>query len=108
MSKKYTLDNNEVAFLKVLYSTFAAIDLVVVAAQQNKEMSEEDKLKTLREIVIKSQEGVSSEYIRGELIRKNVLPNDPTRVCKYDPSVYNENNECEVFDATDQVVDKEK
>lgn len=101
MSKKYTLDNNEVAFLRVLYSAFAAIDFTIVAAQQNKGMSEEDKLKTLREIVIKTQEGLSSEYIRGELIRKNVLPNDPTLVCKYDPSIYNENNEAEVFDATE-------
>lgn len=106
MSKKYRLDGNEVAFLKVLYSTFAAIDLTIVAAQSNKEMSEEDKLKTLREIVIKAQEGLSSEYIRGELIRKEVLPNDPSLICKYDPSVYNENHECEVLDAADQALAK--
>lgn len=101
MSKKYTLDNNEVAFLRVLYSAFAAIDFTIVAAQQNKEMSEEDKLKTLREIVIKTQEGLSSEYIRGELIRKNIIPNDPTLICKYDPSISNDKNEAEVFDSVE-------
>ena len=106
MSKKYRLDNNEVAFLKVLYSTFAALDLTIVAAQQNEEMSWEEKLKTLREIVIKAQEGLSSEYIRGELIRKEVLPNDPSLICKYDPSIYNENQECEVLDQADQALAK--
>ena len=106
MSKKYRLDNNEVAFLNVLYSTFAALDLTIVAAQQNEDMSWEDKLKTLREIVIKAQEGLSSEYIRGELIRKEVLPNDPTIVCKYDPSVYNKSQECEVFNYSDQTIEK--
>ena len=106
MSKKYRLDNNEVAFLNVLYSTFAALDLTIVAAQQNEDMSWEDKLKTLREIVIKAQEGLSSEYIRGELIRKEVLPNDPTIVCKYDPSVYNTSQEGEVFNYSDQTIEK--
>lgn len=103
MSKKYVLDGNEVAFLKVLYSTFAAIDLTLVAAESNKEMPEEDKLKTIREIVIKAQEGLSSEYIRGELIRKEILPNDPSIICKYDPSIYNENHECEVLDSSEKV-----
>ena len=99
MSKKYHLDNNEVAFLNVLYSAFAAIDLTVVAAQTNKDLSEDEKLKTIREIVIKAQEGLSSEYIRGELIRKGVLPNNPTLICKYDPSVSNENHECYVIES---------
>lgn len=97
MSKKYKLDNNEVAFLQVLYSAFAAIDLTVAAASDNKKMTEKDKLKTIATVVSKAATGLSSEYIRGELIRKGVLENDPTMVCSYDPSADNKEHEVIVF-----------
>ena len=97
MSKTYTLDNNEAAFLRVLYSSFAAIDLTINAAKKNKSMSQNDKLKTIATVVSKVATGLSSEYIRGELIRKGVLENDPTLVCSYDPSDDNAKHECTVY-----------
>lgn len=97
MSKTYTLDNNEVAFLRVLYSSFAAIDLTIKASKDNKSMSQREKLKTIATVVSKVATGLSSEYIRGELIRKGILENDPTLVCSYDPSDDNVKHECEVY-----------
>ena len=97
MSKKYRLDNNEAAFLRVIYSAFAAFDLTIAAANDNKKMSEKEKLKIIATVVSKSATGLSSEYIRGELIRKRVIENDPTMVCSYDPSDDNKNHEVEVF-----------
>ena len=97
MSKTYTLDNNEAAFLRVLYSSFAAIDLTINAAKKNKSMSQNDKLKTIATVVSKVATGLSSEYIRGELIRKGVLENDPTIICSYDPSDDNVKHECTVY-----------
>ena len=97
MSKKYTLDDNEAAFLRVLYSSFAAIDLTITAAKDNKSMSQKEKLKTIATVVSKVATGLSSEYIRGELIRKGVLENDPTIICSYDPSDENAKHECEVY-----------
>ena len=97
MSKKYKLDNNEAAFLQVLYSAFAAIDLTVAAASDNKKMTEKDKLKTIATVVSKAATGLSSEYIRGELIRKGVLENDPSLICSYDPSANNKEHEVTVF-----------
>ena len=97
MSKTYTLDNNEAAFLRVLYSSFAAIDLTINAAKKNKSMSQNDKLKTIATVVSKVATGLSSEYIRGELIRKGVLENDPTLICSYDPSDDNVKHKCTVY-----------
>ena len=97
MSKTYTLDNNEAAFLRVLYSSFAAIDLTINAAKKNKSMSQNDKLKTIATVVSKVATGLSSEYIRGELIRKSVLENDTTLICSYDPSDDNVKHECTVY-----------
>lgn len=97
MSKKFVLDNNEAAFLQVLYSTFAAIDLTLVAAKDNKKLSNEKKLETIATVVSKAATGLSSEYIRGELIRKGVLENDPTLVCAYDPTENNPKHEVTVF-----------
>ena len=97
MSKTYTLDNNEAAFLNVLYSSFAAIDLTINAAKKNKSMSQKDKLRTIATIVAKAATGLSSEYIRGELIRKGVLENDPTIVCSYDPTDANTKHEVQVY-----------
>ena len=97
MSKKYTLDKNEIAFLQVLYSAFAAIDLTIAAAHDNKKMKQEDKLKTIATVVAKAATGLSSEYIRGELIRKGVIENEPTLVCAYDPSEANTKHEVTVL-----------
>lgn len=97
MSKTYTLDNNEAAFLRVLYSSFAAIDLTISAAKDNKAMSQKEKLKTIATVVSKVAAGLSSEYIRGELIRKGVLENDPTIICSYDPSDDNVKHKCTVY-----------
>lgn len=97
MSKTYVLDNNEAAFLQVMYSTFAAIDLTIVAAKDNKKLSNKKKLETIATVVSKAASGLSSEYIRGELIRKGVLENDPTLICAYDPTEENVKHEVTVF-----------
>lgn len=97
MSKEYRLDNNEAAYLRVLYSTFAAIDLTVKAAKDNKKMSAKKKLAIIATVLEKGATGLASEYIRGELIRKGILENDPTLVCSYDPSDTNKDHIVKVY-----------
>lgn len=97
MSKQFKLDFNEAAFLHVLYSAFAGNGLAIDMAKQKKEISKKEALRLLAEVNNEACVGLASEYIRGELIRKGVLENDPTLFCSFDPSADNKDLMVEVF-----------
>lgn len=99
MSKKYHLDQNEVAFLHCINSAFAGIyTWAEMLKEGGKKVPKKKILEAFQEIIAQTNTAVSSEYIRGELIKKGVLENgDDTGLCIFDPSVDNENSETEVF-----------
>jgi hypothetical protein len=99
MSKKYHLDQNEVAFLHCLNGAFAGLyTMLEVAKSGGQKISKKKLLEAIQDIIAQTNTAISSEYIRGELIKKGVLENgDDTGLCTFDPSVDNENSETEVF-----------
>lgn len=99
MSKKYHLDQNNVAFLHCLNGAFAGLyTMLEVAKSGGKKISKKKLLEAIQETIAQTNTAISSEYIRGELIKKGVLENgDDTGLCTFDPSVDNENSEAEVF-----------
>lgn len=97
MSKTYKLDKNEAAFLHVLYSAFSGNALAIDMAKQNKKVSKKEALRLLADINNQACVGMASEYIRGELIRKGVIPNDPTLFCSFDPTADNKDLTVEVY-----------
>lgn len=99
MSHKYHLDQNEVAFLHCLNGAFAGLyTMLEVAKSGGQKISKKKLLEAIQDIIAQTNTAISSEYIRGELIKKGVLENgDDTGLCIFDPSVDNENSEAEVF-----------
>lgn len=99
MSKKYHLDQNNVAFLHCLNSAFAGIyTWLKLFKEGGKKIPKKKLIEAFQEIIVQTNTAVASEYIRGELIKKGVLENgDDTGLCTFDPSVDNENSEAEVF-----------
>lgn len=98
MSKKYHLDQNNVAFLHCINGAFAGIYTYLEMLKNTKKVPKKKMLDALQEVTAQTNTAVSSEYIRGELIKKGVLENgDDTGLCIFDPSVDNENSETEVF-----------
>lgn len=99
MSKKYHLDQNEVAFLHCINSAFAGVYTWIELAKNNSKKIPKKKLtEALQDIIAQTNTALASEYIRGELIKKGVLENgDDTGLCTFDPSVDNENSEAEVY-----------
>lgn len=85
--KTFSLKPHEVGYLKLLYSTFAGIDYATAsAATQMKSRSDEKKVKVIREIQAHAVVGLASEYIRAALVMDNLVENDPTLICTFDPS----------------------
>lgn len=99
MSKKYHLDQNNVAFLHCINSAFAGLyTYIELIKEQGKKLPKKKILEALQDTIAQTNTAISSEYIRGELIKKGVLENgDDTGLCIFDPSVDNENSETEVF-----------
>lgn len=99
MSKKYHIDQNNVAFLHCVNSAFAGIyTWAEMLKEGGKKIPKKKLIEAFQEIIAQTNTAVSSEYIRGELIKKGVLENgDDTGLCTFDPSVDNENAEVEVF-----------
>lgn len=97
--KKYHLDQNEVAFIHFLNSAFAGVyTLLELLKTDKKKMPKKELLEALQDTIAQTNTAVSSEYIRGELIKKGVLENgDDTMLCTFDPSEDNENSETEVY-----------
>lgn len=99
MSKKYHLDQNNVAFLHCVNGAFAGIyTYLEMLKEGGKKIPKKKLLAAIQEIVAQTNTAVASEYIRGELIKKGVLENgDDTGLCTFDPSVDNKDSEAEVF-----------
>lgn len=99
MSKKYHLDQNEVAFLHCINGAFAGLYTYIELLKSNgKKIPKKKLLEALQGTLARTNTAISSEYIRGELIKKGVLENgDNTGLCVFDPSIDNEDAETEVF-----------
>lgn len=99
MSRKYHLDQNNVAFLHCLNGAFAGLyTMLEVAKSGGRKISKKKLLEAIQETIAQTNTAISSEYIRGELIKKGVLENgDDTGLCIFDPSIDNEDAETEVF-----------
>lgn len=99
MSKKYHLDQNEVAFLHCVNSAFAGIYAWAELLKTNgKKIPKKQLIDAFQDITAQTNTALASEFIRGELIKKGVLENgDDTALCTFDPSVDNENAETEVY-----------
>lgn len=98
--KKYHLDQNNVAFIHCVNGAFAGIYTMLEMAKTEgkKKISKKKLLEALQEVIAQTNTAITSEYIRGELIKKGVLENgDDTGLCTFDPSVENENSEAEVY-----------
>ena len=98
--KKYHLDQNNVAFIHCVNGAFAGIYAMLEMAKSegNKKIPKKKLLEALQEVIAQTNTAITSEYIRGELIKKGVLENgDDTGLCTFDPSIENENSEAEVY-----------
>lgn len=97
MSKKYHLDQNEVAFLHCINSAFAGLDLSLTMIDKAKGITKKQLMKAIKNTLAQTNTVLCSEYIRGELIKKGVVENGVEMLCTFDPSVDNKNSETEVY-----------
>lgn len=99
MSKKYHLDQNNVAFVHCVNSAFAGVyTLLEMLKEGGKKIPKKKLLGAVQDVIAQTNTAITSEYIRGELIKKGVFTNeDDVALCTFDPSVDNENSETEVF-----------
>lgn len=96
--KTFRLQPHEIGYLKLMYSTFAGMDYATAnAAVQMKGRKDTQIMKTIREVQIKSLNGLASEYIRAALIMKKLLTNADKVFCVFDPSPENKDGECIVM-----------
>lgn len=99
--KTYRIDGNEAAFLHTVNGAFAGIDYLLDNIRDGKKFNKQAVVKTIKEILSQANIAISSEYIRGELIKKGVLDNDPTLLCTFDPSEDNKDLKVEVYTRDD-------
>lgn len=96
--KTFRLQPHEIGYLKLMYSTFAGMDYATAnATVQMKGRKDEQIMKTIREVQIKSLNGLASEYIRAALVMKKVLNADEKVFCVFDPTDKNVDGECIVM-----------
>ena len=96
--KKFRLQPHEIGYLRLLYSGFAGMDYATANAElQMKGRKDSQIMKTIREVQIKTMEGLASEYIRASLIMKKLLTNADKVFCVFDPSPENKDGECVVM-----------
>lgn len=96
--KTFRLQPHEVGYLRLICSTFAGMDYATAnAVVVVKNRGDKKIIQTIREVQIKSMQGLASEYIRAALIAKKMLTNDEKVFCVFDPSDENVNGECVVM-----------
>jgi hypothetical protein len=98
--KKYHLDQNNVAFIHCVNGAFAGIYtmLELSKTEGKKKIPRKKLIEAIQDVIAQTNTAITSEYIRGELIKKGVLENgDDTGLCTFDPSIDNENSEAEVY-----------
>ena len=82
--KKFRLQPHEIGYLRLLYSGFAGMDYATANAETKmKSRKDSQIMKTIREVQIKTMEGLASEYIRAALIVKKLLTNDEKVFCVF-------------------------
>lgn len=100
MPHKYHLDQNNVAFIHCINGAFAGIYTMLELSKTDgkKKISRKKLIEAIQDVIAQTNTAITSEYIRGELIKKGVLENgDDTGLCTFDPSIDNENSEAEVY-----------
>lgn len=98
--KKYHLDQNNVAFIHCVNGAFAGIYtmLELSKTEGKKKISRKKLIEAIQDVIAQTNTAITSEYIRGELIKKGVLENgDDTGLCTFNPSIDNKNSEAEVY-----------
>lgn len=98
--KKYHLDQNNVAFIHCVNGAFAGIYTMLELSKTDgkKKIPRKKLIEAIQDVIAQTNTAITSEYIRGELIKKGVLENgDDTGLCTFDPSIDNKNSEAEVY-----------
>lgn len=103
--KKYHLTPNQVAFIKLMHSTFAGIDFSINLANNPpagcRKLKKKELIEALKETLAQADQALVSEYIRGELVKENILEDGGQELCVFDPSDDNVKHETEVYTPDD-------
>lgn len=96
MPKKYHLDQNEIAFIHCTHGAFAGMYAWTKLIEGNLKKTPKKKLlEAFQSIITQTDTALTSEYIRGELIKKGVLENGGGELCTFDP--LGDNTDAEVY-----------
>lgn len=113
--KRYHLTPNQVAFIKLMHSTFAGIDFSINLANNPpagcRKLKKKELIEALKETLAQADQALVSEYIRGELVKENILEDGGQELCVFDPSDDNVKHETEVYTQDDLIAiraEKEK
>ena len=88
--KKYKLDQNNIAFIHLVHSAFAGLNLSIELLNGGKGITKKQLLKAIQNTVQQTDVALVSEYIRGELVKKGVLQNGGKEFCSFDTSPEND------------------
>lgn len=105
MSKKYHLTPDQAAFVHLINSAFAgiefSIDLAVNPPAGVRKISKNDLVKAIKATLAQTNQALTSEYIRGELVKEGILEDGGQELCVFDPSDDNKDQDTEVFTPED-------
>lgn len=101
MSKQYHLTPDQVAFVHLLNSAFAGIDFSIDLATNPpkgvKKLTKKELLKALKATLAQTNQAITSEYIRGELVKEGILKDGGQELCTFDPTTDNKDSNTEVY-----------
>lgn len=105
MSKKYHLTPDQAAFVHLINSAFAgidfSIDLAVNPPAGVKKISKKALIEAIKATLAQTNQALTSEYIRGELVKEGILEDGGQELCVFDPSDANKDQDTEVFTPED-------
>ena len=105
MSKKYHLTPDQAAFVHLINSAFAgidfSIDLAVNPPAGVKKISKKALIGAIKATLAQTNQALTSEYIRGELVKEGILEDGGQELCVFDPSDANKDQDTEVFTPED-------
>lgn len=101
MSKKYHLTPDQAAFVHLINSAFAgidfSIDLAVNPPAGVKKISKKDLVKAIKATLAQTNQALTSEYIRGELVKEGILEDGGQELCTFDPTDGNKDQNAVVY-----------
>lgn len=101
MSKEYHLTPDQAAFVHLINSAFAgldfSIDLAVNPPAGVKKISKKDLVKALKATLAQTNQALTSEYIRGELVKEGILEDGGQELCTFDPTDSNKDQNAVVY-----------